>query len=327
MINAYNLCKVYTQKEKNSWLKLKKINEKVAIEDMSLQIEPGRIVGLLGVNGAGKTTMIKMLSGLLEPTSGTFNIYGIDGVKNPKQIKKIVNIISGGERNIYWRLTARENLEYFGSLYNVPKRLLESRIKQLISLVGLSQSIDIPVERYSKGMKQRLQIARGLINDPKVIFLDEPTLGLDIAIAKELRSYVRDLAVNQGKSILLTTHYITEVEELCDNVYLIDKGRVIKEGSPKDLVKLAQLGMNISITVSKLTQSCIKDINDLSNKYNAIVELKEVDFETTISITVKENVTTQLLKILTEADILINDFSTAEPRLEDALMKLTTEVG
>lgn len=327
MILANNLCKVYTQQVKSSWFSHKQEKEVVAVEDISLEIKPGQIVGLLGVNGAGKTTMIRMLSGLLEPTSGTFEICDINGVKYPKEVKKMVNVISGGERSIYWRLTARENLEYFGALYNVPEPILKSRIDELIELVGLKEKIDVPVEMYSKGMKQRLQIARGLINDPKVIFLDEPTLGLDIAIAKELRGFVSDLAAKQGKCILLTTHYITEVEELCENVYLIDKGRVIREGSPKDLIAAAKLEMNVSINVAGLGEKIEGAMKTLADKYNAKIKMSKDSNSTTILITAKENLVTNFIKVLMDAGVRINNFNIYETRLEEALMKLTAEVG
>ena len=135
---------------------------------------------------------------------------GVDAVKNHRWVKERINVISGGERNLYWRLTAIENLKYFGSLYGLSGVKLKEKIAELLKIVGLEEAEDIPVERYSKGMKQRLQIARGLINDPEYIFLDEPTLGLDIVIAKEIRTMIKELAQEGKKGVLLTTHYISE---------------------------------------------------------------------------------------------------------------------
>lgn len=149
-----------------------------------------------------------------------------------------INVISGGERNLYWRLTATENLQYFGSLYGLSGKELSERIRALLELVGITEAADTPVERYSKGMKQRLQIARGLINDPEYIFLDEPTLGLDIVIAKEIRKVVSELAEKENKGVLLTTHYISEAEELCDYIYVLDKGEIIAEGTKESLKEL-----------------------------------------------------------------------------------------
>ena len=183
-IVAQNLVKNYILKEKTSWFGVK--NKKVvhAVKDISLEIPQGKIVGVLGINGAGKTTTIRMLASIIEPTSGTLTMNGVNAIRNHLWVKERINVISGGERNLYWRLTARENLKYFGSLYGLSGVKLKDRIMQLLKMVGLEEAADIPVERYSKGMKQRLQIARGLINDPEYIFLDEPTLGLDVMIAK-----------------------------------------------------------------------------------------------------------------------------------------------
>lgn len=206
-----------------------------AVDDLSITIPKGKITGLLGVNGAGKTTTIRMLSSILQPTSGQIHCNGVDIVKNPMWMKARINVITGGERNLYWRLTAKENLDYFGALYGVPGKERKARIQELLSLVKLSDAANIPVERYSKGMKQRLQVARGLINDPEYLFLDEPTLGLDIVIASEIRGMIRELAANQNRGILLTTHIIQEAEELCDVIYVMDHGKLIAEGSKEEL--------------------------------------------------------------------------------------------
>ena len=190
MIRAKHLVKDYVLQEKKGlfWQRRKKTIH--AVSDITLEIPKGKIIGVLGINGAGKTTTIRMLASLVTPTSGTLTMDGVDGVKNHLWVKEHINVISGGERNLYWRLTARENLRYFGNLYGISKKALNERIAHLLRIVGLENAQDIPVERLSKGMKQRLQIARGLINDPEYIFLDEPTLGLDIMIAKEIRELI-----------------------------------------------------------------------------------------------------------------------------------------
>ena len=184
MIQAEHLSKTYVLKEKSHLFGKKKVRQIPAVRDISLEIPKGKITGVLGINGAGKTTTIRMLASLITPTSGSLTMDGVDAVKNHLWVKERINMISGGERNLYWRLTAQENLRYFGSLYGIGKKELEERIGELLKTVGLEEAKDIPVERYSKGMKQRLQIARGLINEPEYLFLDEPTLGLDILIAK-----------------------------------------------------------------------------------------------------------------------------------------------
>lgn len=236
-IVADHLIKDYTLKEKSGLFRKTKRTIR-AVNDVSLEIPKGKIVGILGINGAGKTTTIRMLASIITPTSGSLTMNGVDGIKNHLWVKERINVISGGERNLYWRLTATENLQYFGSLYGLSGKELSERIRALLELVGLTEAADTPVERYSKGMKQRLQIARGLINDPEYIFLDEPTLGLDIVIAKEIRKVVSELAEKENKGVLLTTHYISEAEELCDYIYVLDKGEIIAEGTKESLKEL-----------------------------------------------------------------------------------------
>lgn len=237
-IEAKNLEKQYVLKEKTGLFRSK--NKKIvqAVKGVPLEIPKGKIVGVLGINGAGKTTTIRMLASIIEPTAGEITMNGIDAVKNHLWVKERINVVSGGERNLYWRLTASENLKYFGSLYGVKGMELKEKIARLLKLVGLEEVADIPVERYSKGMKQRLQIARGLINDPEYIFLDEPTLGLDIVIAKEIRKVIHELAKKDDKGILLTTHYISEAEELCDYIYILDNGKIIAQGTKEELKEL-----------------------------------------------------------------------------------------
>jgi len=327
MIVANNLSKIYKLKEKRGLFSFSKTKEIVAVKDVSMNIYPGKIVGLLGVNGAGKTTTIKMLSSLLEPTDGTITVDGIDALRYPNKVKKIINVITGGERNIYWRLTARENLEYFGALYNIPKKLLSSKIDELINLVNLKEAIDIPVERYSKGMKQRLQIARGLINDPKFLFLDEPTLGLDIVVAKELRNYMKNLAIQEGRGILLTTHYINEIEELCDIVYVMDKGKIIMVGTPQELAASSQNGIRVSITVTTSIQNILQQLEDLAKQYRAEISVVENNGNLILSITANENLTAHFVKRLTDMGIFIQQLKVIEPKLEDALMKLSVNVS
>ncbi len=266
-IIAQHLVKDYILKEKikeKSGLfgrKQKKVIH--AVKDISLEIPQEKIIGVLGINGAGKTTTIRMLASVIAPTSGSLTVNGVDAVKNHLWIKERINVISGGERNLYWRLTAKENLRYFGSLYGLSGDDLDKRITCLLRTVGLEEAANVPVERYSKGMKQRLQIARGLINDPIYLFMDEPTLGLDIVIAKEIRNLVSDLAHKEGRGILLTTHYISEAEELCDYIYILDKGRMIAEGTKEQLKGLLAYEPKVITSVQEpsLEEALIEIIN------------------------------------------------------------------
>lgn len=235
MITLENVSKTYKTKVSKGFLK-SETKTVEAVKNLSMNVPKGMITGLLGINGAGKTTTVKMLSTLLDPSSGEIKMDGVAYKQIEKDIKKKINMIAGGERMIYWRLTARENLTYFGYLYGLSGPVLKGRIDTLLSLTGLTDSADVPVENFSKGMKQRLQIARGMINDPEYIFLDEPTLGLDIEIAKEMRTFLRTLVDVEKKGILLTTHYMNEVEELCDYIYILHKGMLIEEGTPSAII-------------------------------------------------------------------------------------------
>ncbi len=266
-IIAQHLVKDYILKEKikeKSGLFGRKQKRVIhAVKDISLEIPQEKIIGVLGINGAGKTTTIRMLASIIAPTSGSLTMNGVDAVKNHLWIKERINVISGGERNLYWRLTAKENLRYFGSLYGLSGVDLDKRIAYLLRTVGLEEAANVPVERYSKGMKQRLQIARGLINDPIYLFMDEPTLGLDIVIAKEIRNLVSDLAHKEGRGILLTTHYISEAEELCDYIYILDKGRIIAEGTKEQLKGLLAYEPKVVTSVQEpsLEETLIEIIN------------------------------------------------------------------
>ena len=205
-----------------------------AVDGISFKVEQGTIFGLLGQNGAGKTTTIKMLITLLAPTSGTCSVLGYDTFKQAKSIRPRINFIFGGEQGVYRRLSARDNLAYFSNLYHVPPKLAKARITGALELVGLTEKADVLCETYSKGMLQRLQIARGLVNDPEILFCDEPTVGLDPLGARMLRDALRVLK-ERGKTILLTTHYMQEADELCDTIAIINKGKIVAMDVPTKL--------------------------------------------------------------------------------------------
>lgn len=228
------------KRQYDSTLSMRKKKTIEALKGISFSVQEGEIFGLLGPNGAGKTTTIKILTTLLAPSAGEAKIMGRNCFGEEKYIRDKINFIFGGERGLYWRLSAYENLHYFGDIYKIPEKMLKKRIPELLKLVGLDGRDKEKVEGYSKGMKQRLQIARGLINDPKILFLDEPTIGLDPVGAKELREIVKSLKC-QGKTILLTTHYMYEADELCDRIAVINDGQIVDMGTAKEL-KIKYLG-------------------------------------------------------------------------------------
>jgi len=212
------------------------IKEVMAVEDISFEIKSGELFGLLGPNGAGKTTTVKMLATLLIPTKGTATILGYDVVKDANEVRKHIGFIFGGERGLYWRLSGIDNLRYFASLYSVEPEVSKKRIPYLLEMVGLKDRGNERVEGYSRGMKQRLHVARTLLHDPEILFLDEPTIGLDPVGARDFRLVIRNLQSEQ-KTILLTTHYMFEADSLCQRVAVIDKGIIVALDSPSELKK------------------------------------------------------------------------------------------
>ena len=215
------------------WL-LRKKSTLTAVDGIDFNVNKGEIFGLLGENGAGKTTTIKMLITLLAPTSGACKVLGFDTYKEADKIREKINFVFGGEMGVYRRLSARDNLLYFAGLYKIKGKEAKKRTEELLKLVELEEAADRLVETYSKGMIQRLQIARGLINDPQIVFMDEPTVGLDPLGANMLRDIIRKLK-EEGRTVLLTTHYMQEADELCDHIAIINKGKIIAKDTPSGL--------------------------------------------------------------------------------------------
>lgn len=211
----------------------------VALDHVDLQVRQGELFGLLGPNGAGKTTLIKILCTLLLPTSGEARVDGVDVVKEPHRVRERINMVSGGEHSGYGILTVREHLWLFSQLYGVPTRVALSRIDELLEVLGLKSASGEKIATLSTGMRQKMNLIRGFVCDPKVLFLDEPTLGLDVQVAREVRNVIREwMGRSSEKTMLLTTHYMAEAEVLCDRVAIIHRGRVVACDSPENLKKL-----------------------------------------------------------------------------------------
>lgn len=209
--------------------------EIIAVDRLDLAIRRGELFGLLGPNGAGKTTTIRMICTLLEPTSGTVRVWAHDAGRAPTEVRRHLGVVLMGERSVYWRLTGRENLEYFAALYQVPREIAKTRITELLDRVGLTPRADDLVERYSTGMRQRLALIKAMVHDPPVLLLDEPTTGLDPQAARNIRDLIRHLHRSEEKTIILTTHYMEEADQLCERVGIIDQGRIIALDAPQAL--------------------------------------------------------------------------------------------
>jgi ABC-2 type transport system ATP-binding protein len=208
-----------------------------ALRGVELQVERGAIFGLLGPNGAGKTTLTKILATLLLPTSGSVRVLDHDVVRDVDWLRPRIGLVLGGERGLYNRISGRENLRYFADLYGVPLQARDARITEVLERVDLSGAADRRVEEYSRGMKQKLHIARGILHRPEILFLDEPTIGLDPKSARETRKLVRSLVVD-GVTIFLTTHYMFEAEELCQKLAILSKGRIVARDTVDNLRQL-----------------------------------------------------------------------------------------
>jgi len=215
----------------------REVNRTEALRGVDLGVERGSIFGLLGPNGAGKTTFVKILSTLLVPTSGSALVLGHDVTKETAWLRPRIGLVLGGERGLYNRISGRENLRYFADLYGVPTSERDRRITELLERVGLGAAGDRRVEEYSRGMKQKLHIARGILHRPQILFLDEPTIGLDPKSARETRKLVRSL-VSDGVTIFLTTHYMFEAEELCPQLAILSKGRIVARDTVDGLREL-----------------------------------------------------------------------------------------
>jgi ABC-2 type transport system ATP-binding protein len=215
--------------------------EFTALDGVNLEIRQGELFGLLGPNGAGKTTLIKILTTLLAPTAGTAQVDGLDVVADAHRIRPWINMVSGGESSGYGILNVRENLWMFARIYGVPTALAYQRIDYMLDVVDLTEKAATRISHLSTGQRQKMNFCRGFITDPKILFLDEPTLGLDVTTARAIRAFLRGwMKDNPTRTLLLTTHYMAEADELCDRVAIIDRGKVLACDTPANLKRQVQ---------------------------------------------------------------------------------------
>jgi len=244
VIETHDLTKRFRQLRGYRDLLLYPLRERahLAVDAVTLRIERGELFGLLGENGAGKTTLIRMLSTTLVPTSGRATIGGRDVAHEPLAVRRLVGLVSGDERSFYWRLTGRQNLEFFAALYRVPRQVARDRIARLLDTLGVAEFADQRFNTYSTGTRQKFGLARGLLTEPQVLFLDEPTRALDPIAADEVRAYVTlHVARELGTTVLIATHTLSEAEAMCDRLAIIRHGRVYASGSMDDLKRAMQL--------------------------------------------------------------------------------------
>ncbi|HEY7690711.1 MAG TPA: ABC transporter ATP-binding protein [Gaiellaceae bacterium] len=290
-----------------------------AVRGVSFEVADGELFGLLGPNGAGKTTTIKMLITLLIPTSGSANVLGYDVVRDAREVRKRIGYVFGGDRGLYERLSALDNLRYFAELYAVPPADQRRRIAELLELVGLAGREKERVEGYSRGMRQRLHIARGLLHDPPVVFLDEPTIGVDPVGARELRRTIASLT-EAGKTVLLTTHYMFEADDLCDRMAVITKGEIVAEGTPRDLKAIVADRTVIEIETFGVDDDAVERVRQASGVTSVSIEEREQAQVLHVQSPAGTELTQRLLGLL--GTTRIGRVAVREPTLEDAYVAL-----
>jgi ABC-2 type transport system ATP-binding protein len=296
--------------------------ELVALDKVDITVERGELFGLLGPNGAGKTTLIKILTTLLAPTSGKARVAGYDVAEDPEKIRQRINMVSGGEASGYGLLTVRENLWMFSQFYGIPSAEANRRIKQLLDIVGLGDRINSKSSDLSTGLRQKMNIVRGFMTDPDVLFLDEPTLGLDVGASREVRKFIRQWVDDDPtRTLLLTTHYMVEADELCDRVAIINQGKVLACDTPEVLKRGIQNESIFLFEVSPMNGRGIERFQALPGVVKVMHHTKD-SFSELEFILEEEQVLGSVINTMTAEDIRILHLQKCEPTLEDVFVRL-----
>jgi len=321
-----NLTKIFVTKERKGFLKKSVKKRIVAVDHISFNVRRGEVFGLLGPNGAGKTTTIKMLSTLLIPDEGDAWVNGYHVVREANKVRESIGVSLYSDRGFYWKLTGRENLRYFAYLQHIFPRDAEKRINYLLKLIGLEKDADKLVEEYSTGMKSKLNFVRALLNDPPILFLDEPTIGLDPNSSRKVREVILELS-REGKTIFLTTHNMEEADFLCDRIAIINRGKIIAIGSPGELKNMVERKGIIEIEAYNITKEIVEKMrnNDIIGHVSYSIN-DSISLKGKIRIGLNGNMSEylpEILKILVNSGLKIVYFKPVEPSLEDVFITLT----
>jgi ABC-2 type transport system ATP-binding protein len=320
IVKIQELCKTYSSKERTGIFGGTKRTVE-ALKGVSLDIYPGEIFGLLGPNGAGKTTLIKCLTTLLLPTSGTIQVNGYDVTRDEDRVRSSVGCMLMGERGLYWKLTGRENLEFFGALYHIPTQMRRERNQAIVELLGLGDIIDRTVETYSSGQKMKLAFAKALINRAPLLVLDEPTNTLDVPSARELRLIVRDLN-QEGHTVIYCTHQMAEAEELCDRVAIIDQGAIIALGTT-DALKASLQRESVICVEGVIPAAAYAEVKGLKHVDEAALAASDGRAELRVVTPHPRRLLPELIRTLYSNGALIEDIAPTQVTLEDVFVALT----
>jgi ABC-2 type transport system ATP-binding protein len=317
-VEVKNLGRTFSQKPKKG----EKKSPIVALRDVNLQVHEGELFGLLGPNGAGKTTLIKILSTLLLPSEGDALVHGHSVIKDANKIRYHINMVCGGESSGYGLLTVRENLWMFSQYYGMPSKYAKDRIDELLGIMDLKDKGDAKVRTLSTGMRQKMNMVRGFMTDPDIIFLDEPTLGLDVQTSRHIRAFVKEwVREKPSRTVLLTTHYMMEADELCDRIAIIDNGTVLACDTPLNLKRMVKRE-----SVVKLEASGLKDGFDLSTVkgvHGTDMRTDSTTGRTLINLILEEeSALADVLSALSAAGGRLQGMQKSDPTLEDVFIAL-----
>ena len=325
-----NVTKTYTSKIRSPERRPSFFQRKrtvTAVDHLNLKIRKGELFGLLGRNGAGKTTLVKVLCTLLPPDEGTASVNGFDVVKQQMQVKRSIGtIFSVGERGFFWRLTGYGNLEFYASIYNVPRHGRRERIMDVLDLLGMKDNAFQVFQKYSGGMKRKLALARALLPDPPILLLDEPTTGLDVVSSRSIRDFIRnDLSKKAGKTVLYTTHYIEEAAQICDKIAILQKGRLIALNTPDALKNMAKKGEVLDVIVKNMSQAQVNTLKGVDGVSSLAADVQDAVLGQTHLRLRLENVDAlpDIFDFFFKEKIKIVNFKQEEPTLEDAFIELT----
>jgi len=309
IVETFDLTKIYNKKI-------------VAVDHLNLRIEEGEIFGLLGPNGAGKTTTMCMLIGLVTPTSGRAQVAGFDVTREASEVRKCIGYSTQKVGvDIYEHITGREYLRLFGHYYHMERQYIEKKVEELLELIDLKDAGDRFVTTYSGGMRKRLEIASALLSKPKVLFLDEPTLGLDIQTRIHIWDYIKEIN-NEGTAILLTTHYLEEADRLSDRIGIIDHGNLVALGKPKDLRKEVY-GESITIQLPAELSGDKELMEKAKQAIGGIGKFQEVDGGVILYVNDSASVTPKVLNVLRDNGIRVESVTLSQPSLDDVFIKYT----